>query len=726
VNKLAGVYLNKSSAVLSKLSSFVSIILVLQVVLYLSFFFDIAVARQVIGFLFLTFIPGFVIVKLLKQDNLGLAETVIFSVGLSLAFMMLAGLVVNEVGLLVGIKQLLEPSLLVLVSSGFVLLGTLVCYFRGFRDLQPIGLAKGTVVKLFVLSLFPVLSVVGAYFANVTGNTSLLLLAQLTVLGVFVVAAFFKRLITPKLHLIIVFVVAITLLFQYSLISNYVQGFDIKIEYYVATLTQSHGFWNSAASFTDLSSGRLYSMLSITVLPSMYSNILNMNLAWVFKIVYPLIFTLVPLGLYLLWRGKFGVTVAFFSVFLFMSQTTFYSDMPALTRQLMGEVFFVLLFLVLFSKSLSPRNSKILFAIFGFSLVVSHYSIAIIFAFFISLMWLLGYFSKKPRKHLSLSMVVAFLVFMFSWFLYTVSSATIISIAGAERGILRGFSDFFNPAFRGSIVMQGVGLAPASTPLYNVSRAFAYATEFLIIIGFLVLLLQLRKKDFDFEYFSPCLASMLLLVMCILLPNFALSFDMARFYHVCLLFLAPFFAIGCIGLFRFAAKLLGVAAKRKTEIYTLILMTMLLGCYFLFQTNLINEVTGSESWSLPLRRYGLGSRLFSDFQYVTGPQVNSAEWLSQNTQKSNFVVYADASSANNLVAYGGIITDHINLIYNMTLLQHNELVYLTELNTVYDKLLVKGTVYNASNIIYYNASQPLSVIFNNGFCQILEETVDSP
>ncbi len=245
--------MNKSSAVFSKLPSFVAIILVLQVALYLSFFFDIAVARQVIGFLYLTFIPGFVIVKLLKQNNLGLAETVLFSVGLSLAFVMLAGLVVNELGLLAGIRQPLEPSLLVLVLSGFVLLGALACYFKDSQDLKPIGLKKGTFLKLFVLCLLPVLSVVGAYFANITGNTSILLLALLTVLAVFVVAVFSKRLITPKLYLIIVFVIAITLLFHCSLISNYVQGTDIKIEYYVATLTQSTGFWNSTASFTDMS-----------------------------------------------------------------------------------------------------------------------------------------------------------------------------------------------------------------------------------------------------------------------------------------------------------------------------------------------------------------------------------------------------------------------------------------------------------------------------------------
>jgi uncharacterized membrane protein len=725
MNKLGGVYLNKSSAVLSKLPSFVAIILVLQVALYLSFFFDIAVVRQVVGFVYLTFIPGFVIVKLLKPNNLGLVETVLFSVGLSVAFMMLAGLVMNEIGLLVGIGQTLEPSLLVFPLSGFVLLGTLVCYFRGSQDLQRIGLTKGTVLNLFVFSLLPVLSVAGAYFANVTGNNSVLILALLAVLTVFVIALFSKRLITSKLSLIIVFMIAITLLLYCSLISNYVQGTDIKIEYSDATLTQSTGFWNSTASFIDMTSGRFYSMLSVTILPTIYSNILNMNITWVFKIVYPLIFALVPLALYLLWRGKFGVKVAFLSVFLFMSQSTFYGDMLGLARQMIAEFFFVILFFVVFSKSLSAKNVKILFLIFSFCLIVSHYSIAIIFAFYISLMWLLGYFTKKPSRNFSLGMVIYFLALMFSWFAFTVSSATLMSTSASVKHILGGFfSDFFSPASRDAGVTRGIGLTSASSPLASVSSAIAYATEFFIIIGFLVLLLQLKKKNFDFAYFIPCLASMLLLAMCILMPYFAGAFSISRFYHILLFFLAPLFAIGCIELFRFAAKLLGVAAKRKTEIYSLILMTLVLGSYFLFQTNLIYEVTGERSWSVPLSRYRLSSRLYSDFYYVTTPQVHSADWLSQNTNKQpNLVIYTDTSVGLNLVAYGGIVIDHLYLLENTTSPQHGQIVYLAELYTVYDELEFNSLVYNASDTL---TSQPLSVIYNNGFCEVLSAAIDAP
>ncbi len=715
--------MNKSSTVLSKLPAFVAIILALQVALYVSFFFDIPVVRQVIGFIYLTFIPGFVFMKLLKQDNLGQAEIILFSVGLSLAFVMLVGLALNEIGSIFGIKQPLEPSLLVLIFSGFVLLGTLTCYFRGSKDLQLVGLTKGMVIRFFVLCLLPVSSVVGAYFANVTGNTSILILDLLAVLAVFVVAVFSKRLIPSKFHLILVFLLAITLLSQYSLISNYVQGFDIKVEYYVASLTKDTGFWNSSASFTDVGLGRFYSMLSVTILPKIYSNILNMDLTWIFKIVYPLFFAVVPMALYLLWRGKFGVTVAFLAVFLFMSQTTFYTDMLSLARQMIAEVFFVLLFLFLFSKNLSSKNVKILFFIFGFCLVDSHYSLALIFGFSISLWWIIGYLTKKRIRNLSLSMVVLFLVLMFSWFVITVSSANILSISSSSTRIIGGFSDFFNPSFRGSTVMQGLGASGAiSSPLYNVSRVIAYATQLLIVIGFIVLLLKRKKKDFDFEYIIPCLASLLLMVMCILVPNFASSFNMTRFYHVFLFFLAPLLAIGCIELFRLSAKLFRVAAKRKTEIFSLILMTSLIGSYFLFQTNLIYEVADEVSWSLPLSQYRLGYRLYLDFWYVSDHQVKSSEWLSQHTNESNLVVYADSSVINNLVAYGGIDPENADPIYDIISPKYGEFVYLGELNTVYNLITYSYRLGNLSELL---GPKPLSTIYDNGFSEIITMPVPS-
>lgn len=45
--------------------------------------FDITMLRQIVGFIYLTFIPGFLILRVLKLNRLGIIDTLLHSVGLS-------------------------------------------------------------------------------------------------------------------------------------------------------------------------------------------------------------------------------------------------------------------------------------------------------------------------------------------------------------------------------------------------------------------------------------------------------------------------------------------------------------------------------------------------------------------------------------------------------------------------------------------------------------------
>ncbi len=53
--------------------------------------FDIPVLRQIVGFVFLTFIPGILILRILRIHNINTVESLVYSVGLSLAFVMFSG-----------------------------------------------------------------------------------------------------------------------------------------------------------------------------------------------------------------------------------------------------------------------------------------------------------------------------------------------------------------------------------------------------------------------------------------------------------------------------------------------------------------------------------------------------------------------------------------------------------------------------------------------------------
>ena len=709
----------------SRLPSTVLPILILQAVLSVSFFLNIPVVRQIVGFLYLTFIPGFLILKLLKLDKFSAVETILFSVGCSVAFLIITGLAINEVGLLLGVSNPLEPTIVFLVMSGFVILFTFVYCIRGSQNQNTIVLDKEFLIKSSFLILVPILSVVGAFYANATGNTSVLILALLVILVLFVVAFFSERVITRKMHLVLVFIIGVALLFQWSLISQYVQGSDIKLENYVLNLTQQAGSWNINSFFTELSVNKFYNMLSVTVLPTVYSNVLNLDGSWVFKVVYPLIFAFVPLALYLIWREKLGATIALVSAFLLMSQITFFAELTSLSRQMIGELFFVLLLMILFSKKIRPKISYLLFIVFSFSLIVSHYALALIFFFLLFVIMFSRFASKKPSRNINLYLVLLFLALMVSWYLFTSSSAIMTSYALTVNRIISALGDFFLPTSRSEGVLMGIGLAAAPTPLNVISRYIAFATEFFIIVGFLVLVLQRKKKDFDFENVELCATCLLILAMCILLPSFASAFNITRFYHILLFFLAPLFAIGWIGFFRFVGKLSKLGSKKKFERYCLFLLIILLGAYFLFQTNLVYETAKTESWSLPLSRYRLGPTLYTQFQYLTEGEVNGADWLSKHADITNLIVYTDQSAGSVLYAYGGIYPGNINSLTNVTFPKAaGEFVYLGELSVVYGKVQGEGTaIWNTSDVL---DSKPLNLIYSNGHSEIYQVSFSTP
>lgn len=65
--------------------------------LCLSIFFNIPILRPVLGFLWLSLIPGYAFLRILKLDEWSLLDIVVFSAGLGLAIVMLLALILNSV-----------------------------------------------------------------------------------------------------------------------------------------------------------------------------------------------------------------------------------------------------------------------------------------------------------------------------------------------------------------------------------------------------------------------------------------------------------------------------------------------------------------------------------------------------------------------------------------------------------------------------------------------------
>ena len=694
-------------------------ILFLQFIACTTVFFDVPVARQVIGFVYFTFVPGFIIIKLLKLDELDRLETILFSVGLSVAFLMLAGLFINEFCFLFGVLQPLSlmPSMIILNS--LILIGGVLIYLRS-EDVKLLGGDSPWPSPLALLFVcLPILSVVGAMWVNAYGNNLILLFMIIAISLLFVIGVFSKKLLPPKVYPFAVFMIAISLLYHSSLVSKYIVSFgsDVPFEYFVFKTTENSAYWSSTLpSLWSAVYGRINAMLSITILPTFYSSLLNIDATWVFKIIFPLIFSFVSLGLYQVWQTYVGKKYAFISAFLFMAMSTFYTEMLGLNRQMVGELFFVLLLLVILKKKMKPVNKMVCFMIFSFALVTSHYALAEIFLFFIFFALTPLLILKRPSRNITVSMFVFFFIVMFSWYIYTSGSSVFDSFVEFGDHVYRQLGEFSNPASRGQTVLRGLGMEEPTSIWNAISRTFAYITQALIVVGFVGLILKRIKIHFEVDYFVLSSEAMALLAALVLVPGLANTLNMTRFYHILLFFLAPFCVLGAETLARFVSK-------QKAQIVASILLLAVLTPYFFFQTGFVYEVTGSESWSLPLSMYRMnGYKLYRLMGYIPEQNVFGAHWLSKYVDARYTQVYADMDSRHKpLLAYGLILSSRIDVLSNTTKVETGGIIYLGRLNVVDGIVVGESMLWNSSELSFIFSD--MSKIYSNGGCEVYKNIV---
>ena len=168
----------------------------------------------------------------------------------------------------------------------------------------------------------------------------------LIIICIFIVILGFPKLRFDNCYPLIIFVVSLSLLYHSSLISTYLWGWDIQIEYYLANLVIHNNYWASSIP------NNANSMLSIVMFGPIFSIFTDMSLISVFKIVYPFIYSLVPVSLFVLFKHFFSRQISLFSVIYFIATFPFFTDMLNLSRQMVAELFFVLIFITIFNTNI--------------------------------------------------------------------------------------------------------------------------------------------------------------------------------------------------------------------------------------------------------------------------------------------------------------------------------------------------------------------------------------
>lgn len=698
-----------------KSNEFLAVMLLLHSALYLTIFLNIEIVRQVVAFFYLTFIPGFIALKLFKPDSLDRLDIILFSIGLSIAFTFAVGLAISQFGKILGFYRPLSLIPLLITMSGITLIGSVLVHARN-GHLQPGSISPPRSYSLSLIFIcLPIIGILGAVWVNIYQNNLILLFLIVLICALLTLGLFFKKFLPEKLYPFALLMASSALLLAFSLFSNYLVTFgsDIAGESYLFKTTLNSGLWNASPLYSGELLGRLSSMLSVTIFPTVYSVILNMEPFSVLKIVYPLIFSITPIAFYQLWRKSLGYKGAFLAAFLLMAQSTFYTEMLGLTRQMIAELFFILLWVVILRK-MKPSNKMLYFFVFSFGLITSHYALAEIFFFFMISIFLVSTFVlKRASKNVSLSMVVLFFVMMFAWYIFTSGAAVFDSFLTFGASIYWQLGDFFTPASRGATVLRGLGLESAPSIWNTLSRTFAYVTEGLIIIGFASLILNRAKIRLEKDHFILCASGVVILGGLVVVPGLAGSLNITRFYHILLFFLAPLCVIasGVIAKFLF---------KKDKQLLSSFLLLVIIIPYFLFQTGFVYEVTKTESWSLPLSSYRMDSyKLYYGLGDIDGKSVYAAEWLAKYFDIRKAPLYADWASIDNLLpSYGNVYGGDLSVLSGSTIVMPNGVVYLNSLNTIYGIIANESRLPETGRLTFL---EDTNMIYSNGGGEIYKD-----
>jgi uncharacterized membrane protein len=329
--------------------------------------------QVVIGFSFLVFVPGFFTAGIFRLRTTSVLMWVFSVVGISLLELYIFLLCVNWALPVLGIYKPLTA--MVLSVSGSVLIGLLgIVYLRyskgivipverllNFPNKRDIGIA-------FVPALFVLTMSIGALMLN-QGHTGTLTAGTLTVIAFYFLLLFRYKGQRDDVVATAVYFISLALLLMTSLRGDYIIGHDIQREFAVFELIKYHQLWS-----IDFYKDAYNACLSITLLPTLFSSVLHIADQYVYKILFQVLFAMVPSTVYLLVRQYVSKNIALASAIFFLSLSTFYTDMPFLVRQETAFIFLALMFWSFFSEVTLGGKKFILPVLFGLGMVLSHYS----------------------------------------------------------------------------------------------------------------------------------------------------------------------------------------------------------------------------------------------------------------------------------------------------------------------------------------------------------------
>jgi len=687
-----------------------------------TFGFNIPLFRQVVGFIFLTFIPGLLLIQILGMNRLSLDLVLLYALGFSLAVLMLVGLTINFLFPVIGISrpftfEYIFISLIIITSF----LSIIAYNKNSYRVSYGLSVSKLLCKQYVFLLLLPILSILGASIVNIYKNNIILML--IIVIVIFVISLIsLNSFISVELYPFAILMITIALLYHNSLISASILGWDIHNEYYLANLVLTNAKWNQdVPSITN-------SMMSIVIIAPVYSEICNLNLNSIFKIIYPFFFSFLSIGLYRLFQKQTSEKIAFLACFFLISNFAFYTDLLGLARQQIGELYLALIVLTIVGLNLSKIAASISVVLFSIALVISYYGLSYLYLFSLISIFCFYYFfyyknlSDIPR-FVNYKYICLICILTLAWSVY----ASIFEVSPLNSVLKIGRlifltvrSDFLVPSSSGGLNLL---VSSTSSPLHDLYKYIYILSNILISIGLISSFLQKDNMKFNKDFLAFSYINFLFCVAGILVPHFAAALNTSRLYQITLIFLAPFIIVGIYVLCNATSAILMIYCDFNLADYSLKISSLFVIIFFLFNVGFIFEITMDHPTSVSLSQNTIirnGNltdikNLYINLAYLPIQNIYSVYWMKTFCNGS-YDFYSDSFHQIHVLHSYGMVSNPQELT-NKTIITGYSYIYLGYFNTIYR--MMKAS-FKTNRYDYWNVSDLDSLkmirnrIYSNG------------
>ena len=627
---------------------------------------DLPLLSDIIPFLLFTIVPGFLILNILKQNRIEFILKSLLSIGLSLSLLMIIGLLLNSLYPFLS-KPLSLVPLLSTLNIVFIVL-VLFAFKRNKDNLNTSSifninfkLGNKLLSPIIFSLLFPFMAILGTFVMN-TSQNNIILLTMLFLIPIYIVViTYLKDRVHPVTYMVSLYMIGLSLILMHSLTSTHLIGRDVFQEFSCFQLTLANFQWDINNFYNPYNA-----CISITILPTIYAVLTNLNGEYVFKLLFALIGSILPLMVYKIATKYLVKKYAFFAALLFIFQV-FFIDIVGAVRQEVAILFFFMAVIVLFDcfgdkKFENSWLKKSLFMVFVFSMIISHYATSYV-AFGILVPVLLLPFLKtlyKERKFnfKNFDVIIIYLAFIILWFVlyakvqFLAGSEVIAStVAATASGTGNGTEGFING--REGTVLSVLGIGIRSIP--NLQAVIANDLIFLTIgIGLITVLMKFRKRlqgktvilykeirSLDTKLLLAVLLSITLLAAFIILPSVSFFYGSDRLFFQLLIFTAPVFIIGAIKI----AEILNRVIK-KPDLKVVVILVLLISL-FLCSTHLQYHFMG-----IPYSSEYDSSGITRGEAFIYDGEIATAQWLGYyHTDDIN--VYSDSVGFTRLSRSGG-------------------------------------------------------------------------